>query len=199
MDVSSAKARRRPALERLIQRIWSTVYQITFLLSPWFATRWRRLLVSCTQHFFHGGGHIGLGVSIARRCRLDYPWRISIGTDSSVGDYAWIQAQSDIKIGKNVCVGEYAKIISGSHDVSSPHFDLDEKPIEIGDNVWIATAAIILPGVRIGEGAVVAAGAVVSRDVEPRTVVGGNPAKFIKERVLKDVSTLMYNGGKPHA
>lgn len=187
MDVSSAKARRRPALERLVQRIWSAVCQITFLLSPWFATRWRRLLVSCTQHFFHGGGHIGPGVSIARRCRLDYPWRISIGADSSVGDYAWIQAQSDIKIGKNVCVGEYAKIISGSHDVSSPHFDLDEQPIEIGDNVWIATAAIILPGVRIGEGAVVAAGAVVAKNVEPWTVVGGNPARMIKKRELRSV------------
>ena len=65
-----------------------------------------------------------------------------------------------------------------------PHFDLVTKPIRIMDNVWVSTSAIILPGVTIGEGAVVAAGAVVTKDVAPWTVVGGNPAKFIKKREL---------------
>ena len=73
-----------------------------------------------------------------------------------------------------------------SHDVSSPTFDYFVSPVVIKDNVWIATGAIILPGVTIGEGAVVGAGAVVTKDVEPWTVVGGNPAKFIKKRVLRD-------------
>ncbi len=76
-------------------------------------------------------------------------------------------------------------MLSGSHQLESQYFDLITKPITIKDNVWIATDAIILPGVTIGEGAVVAAGAVVSKDVEPWTVVGGNPARFIKKRVLK--------------
>ena len=67
----------------------------------------------------------------------------------------------------------------------------------IGDGVWIGARAIILPGVTIGEGAVVAAGAVVTKDVEPWAVVGGNPAKFIKMRVLKDIP-IMYNEGNPH-
>ena len=58
--------------------------------------------------------------------------------------------------------------------------------ITIGDGVWLGARAIILPGVTIGEGAVVAAGAVVTKDVEPWAVVGGNPAKFIKKRELKD-------------
>ena len=77
------------------------------------------------------------------------------------------------------------RLITGSHDISSPAFKLTTKSIAIGDNVWVATGATILPGVMIGEGAVVAAGAVVTKDVEPWTVVGGNPAKFIKKRELK--------------
>ena len=82
-------------------------------------------------------------------------------------------------IGKNVCIGEDVRLITGSHDVTSPHFNLVTRPITINDNVWIATGAIVLPGVTIGEGAVVAAGAVVTKDVEPWSVVAGNPAKFI--------------------
>ena len=88
-------------------------------------------------------------------------------------------------IGKNVCIGEDVRLITGSHDVTSPHFNLVTRPITINDNVWIATGAIVLPGVTIGEGAVVGAGSVVTKDVEPWTVVGGNPAKFIKKRELK--------------
>jgi acetyltransferase-like isoleucine patch superfamily enzyme len=76
------------------------------------------------------------------------------------------------------------KLITGSHEISSGHFDLITRPITVEDNVWIATGAMILPGVTIGEGAVVAAGAVVTKDVEPWTVVGGNPARFIKKREL---------------
>jgi acetyltransferase-like isoleucine patch superfamily enzyme len=77
-------------------------------------------------------------------------------------------------------------LITGSHDISISTFDLITKPITIMDNVWVATGAMILPGVTIGEGAVVAAGAVVTKDVEPWTVVGGNPAKVIKRRILEE-------------
>ena len=75
---------------------------------------------------------------------------------------------------------------TGSYVITNPYFDFVTKLILIHDNVWIATGAIILPGVTIGEGAVIAAGAVVTKDVEPWTVVGGNPSKLIKKRVLKN-------------
>ena len=84
-----------------------------------------------------------------------------------------------------MCIGEYCKIITGDHDICSLNFDLKESSIRIQDNCWIATGAMILSGVTVGEGAVVAAGAVVTKDVEPWTVVAGNPAKFIKKRELK--------------
>ena len=138
-------------------------------------------------HVFAGGGaDIHNYASIARNSRIDYPWNLSIGEMSSIGSGAWVYALDKITIGKNVCIGEDVRLITGSHDVSSPHFDLVTKPITINDNVWVATGAIVLPGVTIGEGAVIGAGAVVTKDVEPWTVVGGNPAKFIKKRALKD-------------
>ena len=138
-------------------------------------------------HVFAGGGaDIHNYASIARNCRIDYPWNLSIGEMSSIGSGAWVYARDRIEIGKNVCIGEDARLITGSHDVASPHFDLVTKPITINDNAWVATGAIVLPDVTIGDGADVGAGAVVTKDVEPWTVVGGNPAKFIKKRVLRD-------------
>jgi len=117
--------------------------------------------------------------------RVDYPWNVTMG-HSSVDNGAWVYALAKIIIGDNVCIGEDVRLLTGSHDLESSTFDLVVRPIEISDNVWIATGAIVLPGVKIGEGAVVAAGAVVTKDVSPWTVVGGNPAKVIKKRTLCD-------------
>lgn len=132
------------------------------------------------------GGRLAPSVSLSRTARLDYPWNVSMGYRSSVGNHSWIYALDRITIGDNVCIGEDVRILTGSHDITSPTFDLITKPIVIEGNAWIVTGSTILPGVRIGEGAVVAAGAVVTKDVEPWTVVGGNPAKFIKKRVLAE-------------
>ena len=90
-----------------------------------------------------------------------------------------------ITIGCNCCIGDDVRLLTGSHDIASSHFDLVTRPITIMDNVWIATGAILLPGVTIGEGAVVASGAVVTKDVPSWTVVAGNPAKYIKKRELR--------------
>lgn len=129
--------------------------------------------------------NISWNCSIARTARVDYPWNLTIGDKSSIADHAWVYCLDKIIIGKNCCIGEEVKLITGSHNVHAPTFDLVTKPITIMDNVWIATGAYIMPGITIGEGAVVAAGSVVTKDVELWTVVGGNPAKFIKKRELK--------------
>lgn len=87
-----------------------------------------------------------------------------------------------IKIGNNVCINDGVKLLSGSHDINDPKWKLIKKPIFIDDFVWIATNAIILPGVSIGKGAVIGAGAVVRRDVEPFTIMVGNPAKPLSKK-----------------
>ena len=174
-----------PRREKFLQRIWEVVRVVLCRPTPFFMRRWRRFVTVIFARLC-GGCNIARHVSLSRKCRIDYPWRLSIGERSSIGDSAWVYALDRISIGRNVCIGEDVCLITGSHDVASPHFDLVTRPITINDNVWVATGAMVLPGVTIGEGAVVAAGAVVAKDVEPWAVVGGNPAKFIKKRELRD-------------
>ncbi len=123
-------------------------------------------------------------VSIQPGASIASPWNLEVGDLSSIGDNSWVYALDKITIGEKTCIGEYVKLLTGYHDIATWNFQFKTKPISIGSCVWIATGATVLPGVTIGDGAVVAAGAVVTKDVEPWTVVGGNPAKFIKNRVI---------------
>jgi maltose O-acetyltransferase len=106
---------------------------------------------------------------------------LSIGSGSFVGRCE-IQLLAPVTIGQNVIINDGVRIITGTHCIDSRFFDSINKPIHIKDSAWICTAATLLPGVTIGEGAVVAAGSVVTRDVHPREVVAGNPARVIKVR-----------------
>lgn len=176
-----------PRHEKIVQRLWEWTRPLLFNYTFWYARKWRLRIVRYVARI--GGERSKMlsdSISLARKCRIDYPWRLKMGEKSSLGNGAWVYCLNNISIGSNCCIGEDVRLLTGSHDVTSPHFDLVTKPILIQDNVWIATAAIILPGITIGEGAVIAAGSVVTKDVAPWTVVGGNPAKFIKKRVLKD-------------
>lgn len=107
-----------------------------------------------------------------------------------MGDYACLSEGVDcytvdtIEIGDQATVSQGTKLCTAGHDISSKVMELTYKPIAIGANAWIAGWSIILPGVTVGDGAVVAAGSVVAKNVEPWSVVGGNPAKFVKKRVL---------------
>lgn len=185
MEFNPVQTNQRPAREKLAQRAWEFVRPIVFGISPWFARKWRLSWLKFAAKWYHGGCVLSLNASIASSSRVDYPWNLSIGERSSIGAHSWVYCLDKITIGKNCCIGEDVKLITGSHDVHAPAFDLVTKQITIHDNVWIATGVYVMPGVTIGEGAVVAAGAVVAKDVEPWTVVGGNPAKFIKKRELK--------------
>lgn len=174
---------RRPSRVRLGQRLWEIGRNILFGFTPWFMTSWRRWVISCVAR---NGGY-AKSCKLARTCKIDWPSNVYIGEESSVGERTWIQGQAKITIGNYACIGEDVKIIAGSHDVTSQKFTTKLLPITIGDNVWIATGAMVLQNVTIGDGAVVAAGAVVTKDVDPWTIVGGNPAKFIKKRIVKEI------------
>lgn len=104
-----------------------------------------------------------------------------IGCNSILGRVE-LALHDQIKIGNNVCINDGVKLLSGSHNINDPFWGLIKKPILIDDFVWIATNAIILPGVTIGKGAVIGAGAVVSKNVEPFAIMVGNPAKPLAKR-----------------
>ena len=136
-------------------------------------------LCECLAQLFGGGASVNAGALIA--C----PWNVKIGSTSSLGNHSWIYALDKIEIGSKTCIGEHVRLLAGYHDITTMNFAFRTKPIKIGSCVWIATGAMVLPGVTIGDGAVIGAGAVVTKDVEPWTVVGGNPARFIKKRELR--------------
>ena len=184
MRFDPIQTNQRPLGEKLIQRFWECARAFLCWPTSFFMRRWRVLVTKMFGSLYKGPGSISWAASLSRKCRIDYPWNVTIGEKSSVNDGAWVYALGEVKVGRNVCIGEDVKLLTGSHDVDSPTFDLVTKPICICDNVWIATGAMVMPGVTIGEGGVVAAGSVVTKDVEPWTVVGGNPAKFIKKRML---------------
>ena len=184
MEFNPVQTNQRPVREKIAQRLWELLRPVVFGCSPWFARKWRVAWLRFASAWYGGAWSISKSCSIARAARVDYPWNFSIGDQSSIGEHAWIYCLDKITIGKNCCIGEDVRLLTGSHNVHAPTFDLVTKPISIKDDVWIATGAYVLPGVTIGEGAVVGAGSVVTKDVEPWSVVAGNPAKFIKKRVL---------------
>jgi acetyltransferase-like isoleucine patch superfamily enzyme len=116
------------------------------------------------------------------RCRFFNPSGVRIGHHSIVGNDAFLDGRDGICIGKNVNIASHVQIFTKEHDIDSPTFGAVGGPVFIEDMVYIGSRAIILPGVKVGVGAVVAAGAVVTRNVEPWTFVGGVPARFIRRR-----------------
>ena len=108
--------------------------------------------------------------------------RIEIGARSIVGRHCLLDARGGIRIGRDVNITSYTRLMTAKHVIDDPGFDAVYEPIAIEDRVWVAMGATILGGVTIGEGAVVAAGAVVTGDVEPYAVVGGTPARKLRER-----------------
>jgi acetyltransferase-like isoleucine patch superfamily enzyme len=127
------------------------------------------------------GMKIGDNCVVRRGVYLGSPNELEVGDGSFIGR-ASLYCTGGVRIGKKVNISDGVVVITAKHDVNSPAFEALYMPIAVGDWAWIATNAIILAGVTIGEGAVVAAGAVVTKDVAPYSVVGGNPAKVIGER-----------------
>lgn len=118
------------------------------------------------------------------RCRFFQPSGVSIGHNSIIGNDAFLDGRSGLDIGNNVNIAGEFRAYTMEHDISDPQFSGSGAPVIIKDWVYIGTRVTVLPGIVIGEGAVVASGAVVTKNVEPWTMVGGIPAKFIKNRPI---------------
>lgn len=117
---------------------------------------------------------------------------IRIGPNSIIGPFTTLDGRATLTVGRNVNIAGEVLTIGGHHEVDSPTAEGILGSVVIEDNAWIAMRATILPGVTVGEGAYVAAGAVVNRDVEPYTLVGGVPAKKIRDRSRDIQYTLQH-------
>lgn len=120
------------------------------------------------------------------------PYRIEIGLYTTINRDCVIDGRGGCIIGDNVDIAQEVNIWTEQHDYNNPFYETELKPVVIEDYVWIASRATILPGVKIGRGAVVAAGAIVTKDVPPLSVVAGVPARIIGKRE----NTMRYKLGK---
>jgi len=164
-------------------------------LSQWRRDVWQDLRLRLLSDAGHLPSHrvrsalyrrVGLSLprtsSIHWRAEFYAPERIVVGDYCTIGDSCFLDGRSGLIIGDSVNLGSHVTIYTREHDVDSPQFQETGAPVRIGDHAWVAGHAIVLPGVTIGRGAVVAAGSVVTKDVADFAMVGGNPARFIRER-----------------
>lgn len=147
------------------QVLWFATLHLVFT-KWWFPARLRPALLRAF------GARIGPGVLIRHGVRVHWPWKLTIGRDSWIGEDAWILDLEPVTIGADVCVSQAALLCTGSHDRASETFEFDNGPIVVGDGAWIAARATVLRGVTVGPEAVVGAGAVVRRDVPAGATVG---------------------------
>jgi maltose O-acetyltransferase len=139
------------------------------------------------RRFFYrlAGVKIGRGSAIHMWANFFQPKNIEIGKDTIIGDHVFLDGRAVLKIGNHVDIASSVMIYNSEHDIESDDFRAREEPVGIGDYVFIGPRAIILPGVTIGRGSVIAAGAVVTKDVPSNVIVGGVPATIIGKRANK--------------
>jgi putative colanic acid biosynthesis acetyltransferase WcaF len=162
---------------RFARIIWSLIYVFLFRYSPNPFHGWRSFLL----RFF--GAKVGKGVHIYPGVRIWAPWNLELGDQCGIASGVNLYSQGFIKIGERSVISQGAHLCAGTHDYTQPGFQLITKPIIIGDHVWVAAEAFIHPGVTIGEGCVIGARSVVTKDMPAWMVCSGFPCKPIKERL----------------
>ncbi len=141
--------------------------------------RWKILLLKLF------GAKIAWTANVYSSVTIFKPWLLEMKDYACLANGVDCYNAAPVSIGVNATVSQRSYLCTAGHDITDPHHHQTEAPIIIGNRAWICAEAFVGPGVIVGEGAVVAARAVAVREVKPWSVVGGNPAKFIKKRELK--------------
>ncbi len=139
------------------------------------------------------GIKIGYGSSIHRKCKFFHVGKLVIGKHTVINFGCYLDNRRGIIIGNNVGIAHNTKIYTLGHNLDSPQFETKGAPVIIEDNVFIFSNVIIMPGVTIGQGGIVLPGSVVTKDVPSRKIVGGNPAKIIRDRTAEIDYKQSYN------
>lgn len=172
------------AMSKMVNRLFNLWLDFELMLLRWVG--------HLPLHFVRRGAYRLAGVKIGKAstihlgCNFFYPPGIEVGQGTIIGDHCFLDGRAPLKIGNHVDIASQVLIYNSQHDIHSEDFHSIEAPVTIEDYVFIGPRAVILPGVKIGKGAVVASGAVVTKDVAPQKIVGGVPAQEIGERKVRD-------------
>ncbi len=158
-------------------QMWWLVEALLFHTSPQFMYGWRRFLM---RSF---GAKIGKKVIIRSSVQTQFPWKVSIGDYSWIGDDVVLYSLGQIEIGRNVVVSQKSYICAGTHDYRQTNFPILNPSVIIEDECWLATDVYVAPGIVIGKGTVVGARSSVFKSLPPGKVCIGTPAVSVKERV----------------
>jgi len=152
---------------------WSVAWALLCRWTPKPLYPWRNAVLRLF------GAKVGRGVFVHQSARINQPWNLQLEDGASIGECATLYALGPIRVGKRAVVAQEAYLCTGTHDFESEKFELVTKPVHVGDDAFVGARAFVLPGVTIGERAIVGAMAVVTKDVERCSIVAGNPARRV--------------------
>jgi len=130
------------------------------------------------------GATIGKGVVIKPGARFKYPWKLTIGNNSWIGENVWIDNLEMVAIGNHVCISQDAMLLTGSHDHTKVAFNYQCAPITIEDGVWIGAKSVVGKGVTCGSHAILGVNSVAEKKLEPYVIYKGNPAVAVMKRII---------------
>lgn len=167
-----------PSKSRLKVLFWNMV-NVLFFINP--LNPFSKLKVFLLRLF---GAKMGSGITIKQGVNIKYPWFLSIGDFSWIGENVWIDNLCRVEIQSNVCISQGAMLLTGNHNYKRSTFDLMLGEINLQSGVWIGAKAIVCPGVKCGSHSVLNVGSVATKDLIPYSINQGNPAVFLKTRII---------------
>lgn len=130
------------------------------------------------------GAQIGIGVVIKPSVNIKYPWKITVGNNTWIGEDVWIDNLAAVNIGDNCCLSQGCYLLTGNHDFTSSTFDLLISEINIEDEAWVGAKAVVCPGVKLQRASILTVGSIATKNLEEFGIYQGNPATKIKYRVI---------------
>lgn len=163
---------------RLIRVVWGVVYALFFRYSPRPFHGYRAFILRCF------GAKVGKGTHVYPGVKIWAPWMLELGDECGIASGVDLYSQGKITVGYRAIISQGTYVCTGTHDYTKAGHPLYTKPITIGNSAWVAADCFIHPGVTIGEGAVIGARSVVTKDMPAWMVCAGHPCNPVKERVI---------------
>lgn len=180
LDIKNNRTTQKYPVNIQVKRVLWGVGKLAFRLIPRPFYKPRRAILRLF------GATVGSHVNIANTACIYFPWNLKIGDWSSIGEHAYIYSLGQITIGGKTTISQRVHLCAGTHDYNDTSLPLLTPPITIGEQAWVCADAFVGPNISIGDGAVIGACSVVTKNVAPWNVVAGTPAQFIKLRTLKE-------------